>query len=293
MDDRLTQLQGYLESKQWDKAWDEFQRIQGEGPPSARMLLMGSHASYGRRDYFRARHLADEAMAARNPSDPPAILGKIRFHLGMVARRAGDSHVALEQFQLFISELSAKYPELVMAEGKAYYYLALTLRERRDMVGAVAAYRQAIDWFRREQINSLLCMCLQNLAWLFCHMQRSQEASECLEEASQLLTSDELRIHQTLGEAFLASIEERHTVAAALCESLFRRVERGEPVTLEEQAQAAWIVSSSALAQDNLVAAAALADVALTYATEAKDPRLMNDANLLRRTIYVRRQAGA
>jgi tetratricopeptide (TPR) repeat protein len=293
MDDRLTQLQGYLESKQWDKAWDEFQRIQEEGPPSARLLLMGSHAGYGRRDYFRARHLADEAMAARNASDPPSILGKIRFHLGMVARRVGDSHVALEQFQLFISELSAEYPELIMGEGKAYYYLALTLRERRDMVGAVAAYRQAIDWFRREQIGSLLCMCLQNLAWLFCHMQRSQEARECLEEASHLLTSDELRVHQTLGEAFLASIEEQHTVATALCESLFRRVERGEPVTLEEQAQAAWIISSSALAQDNLVAAAALADVALTYATEAKDPRLMNDANLLRRTIYVRRQAGA
>ncbi|HWI61387.1 MAG TPA: hypothetical protein VNT75_06105 [Symbiobacteriaceae bacterium] len=290
---QLSDLLGLIETRQWDKAWQEFERLQQEGPPSARLLLMGSHAAFGRRDFFRARHLAEKALAAWCSSDPLKLLGQIRFHLGMVTRWIGDSHVALEQFQHFLQELSVKYPELSMGEGKAYYYLALTLRDRRDLDGAANAYKQANECFRRDDLPSLLCAGLQNMAWLFCTMNRPADARAALEESSLLLDSPEDRIHQTLGEAYLASVEGRYSHAATLCEGIFRRVERGESVTAEEQCQAAWIAGTVALAQGHLDSASALASIALTYATEAKDSRLMNDASSLRRSILLRQQAGA
>jgi tetratricopeptide (TPR) repeat protein len=220
-------------------------------------------------------------------------LGKIRFHLGMVARKIGDSHVALEQFDLFLSELPSKYPELALGEGKAYFYQALTLRERRELAGAVGAYQNAITCCERDGLPSLRCMCLQNLAWLYCHLQDAQNARRCLTESSTLIVTSEDHVHQSLGEAFLALLDKQYGIAAELCESIFRRTERGESVALEEQAQAAWLAGSVALEHDNLESANALAEVSLSFATEAKDSRLMNDANALRRTIYVRRQAGA
>lgn len=290
---KLSDLLGLIETRQWDKAWQEFDQLQQDGPPSAHLLLMGSHAAHGRRDFFKARHLAEKALAAWSPSDPPQLLGKIRFHLGMVTRWIGDTHVALEQFQLFLQELSVKYPDLSMGEGKAYYYLALTLRDRRDHDGSASAYMQANACFRRDGLPSLLCAGLQNLAWLYCHMDRPSEARIALEESALLLETPEDRIHQTLGEAFLAAVEGKYGHAASLCESVFRRVERGEPVTTEEQCQAAWIAGTVALAQGHLESAAALAGIALNFATDAKDSRLMNDASSLRRRILLKQQAGA
>lgn len=290
---QLVDLLGFLETRQWDKAWQEFDRLQHEGPPSARLLLMGSHAAYGRKDYFKARQLAEQALSAWSNADPPKTLGQIRFHLGMVTRFIGDTHVAMEQFQLFLQELSTKYPELTMGEGKAHYYLALTLRDRRDLEGAVTAYNQANDCFRRDGLPSLLCAGLQNLAWLYCHMNRADAARAALEEAARLLDTPEDRIHQTLGEAFLAAIDGQYVHAATLCESVFRRVERGEQVSAEEKCQAAWVAGTVALSQGNLDSAASLAGIAQNFAIEAKDSRLMNDAGSLRRNILMRQQAGA
>ncbi|HWI66643.1 MAG TPA: hypothetical protein VNT75_32930, partial [Symbiobacteriaceae bacterium] len=286
-------LLGLIETRQWDKAWQEFERLQQEGPPSARLLLMGSHAAYGRRDFFKARHLAEKALAAWASADPLKLLGQVRFHLGMVTRWIGDSHVALEQFQLFLQELSVKYPELSMGEGKAHFYLALTLRDRRDLDGAVKAYHQAIACFRRDELPSLLCKSLQNLAWLYCVMNRPEDARSALFEAGTLISSDVERVHQTLGEAYLLTLETRYAQATDLCESIFRRVERGEPVAVEEQCQAAWIAGTVALAQGQLESATALSNIALNFAVEAKDSRLINDASSLRRSVMLRQQAGA
>lgn len=286
-------LLGYLETRQWDKAWLEFERLSEAGPPNARLWLQGSLAAFGRADYFRARQLADRALTTWGPSDAPKLLGQIRFHLGMVTRKIGDSHVAVEQFQLFISELSSKYPELIMGEGKAYFYLALTLRERRDLEGAVAAYQKAVGSFRRDGLPSLLCASLQNFAWLLCTTGRTAEAADALSEASTLAKTSEDHIHQTLGEAYLASVQGHYAQATELCEMIFRRAERGESVDPEERAQAAWIAGTIAMHQGNHTGAAALADIALTHATDAKDSRLMNDANNLKRSIHMKQQAGA
>ncbi len=291
--DRLTNLRGLIETRQWEKAWAEFQRLNDEGPSSARLLLMGSHAAFGRRDLFQARALAEQALNTWGPPDPPKLLGQIRFHLGMVTRELGDTHVALEQFEKFLAELSPKYPELSMGEGKAYFYLALTKRQRRDLDGAVTAYHQAIDCFRRDGLPSLLCATLQNLAWLLCHLNRPQEARQHLAEAEQLAGSAELRVHQTLGEAFVAALEGNFLYASQLCEAIFRRAERGETITPEEKSQAAWIAGKVALAQGSPESASALANIALNYATEAKDSRLMNDASALRQELYTRTREGA
>lgn len=289
----LSNLLGYVETLQWDKAWQEFDRLRQEGPPSARLLLMGSHAAFGRRDFFTAKDLAEKSLAAWGRTDPLKLLGQIRFHLGMVTRWIGDTHMAMEQFQLFLQELSIKYPELSMGEGKAHFYLALTLRDRRDLFGSVNAYQQAIACFRRDGLPSLLCKGLQNLAWLYCHMDQPEDARACLEEASTLISGETDRIHQTLGEAFLSAISANFAQAVELCQAIFRRVERGEPITPEEQSQAAWVAARVALDQGHLESATALSNTALGLATEAKNSRLMNDASALRRSVLLRQQAGA
>lgn len=291
--DRLNHLLGLIESRQWDEAWKEYVRLKEEGPQTPRLLLMGSHVAFGRRDLFTARHLAEAALGLWEPPQPGKLLGQIRFHLGMVTRELGDTYVALEQFDQFLAELPIKYPELVMGEGKAHFYRALTLRQRRDPDGAVMAYQKALDCFRRDGLPTLLCKGLQNLAWLYCYMKRPVEAAQCLSESQPLATSTVDQIHQTLGEAFLAAIEGRHAAAASCCESIFRRAERGEPITAEERSQTAWVAATVALNQRNLESAAALADIALRYASDAKDSRLINDAGALRREIQLLRQAGA
>ncbi|HWI52795.1 MAG TPA: hypothetical protein VNT01_11720 [Symbiobacteriaceae bacterium] len=290
---KLSNLLGFVQTLQWDKAWREFEQLQQEGPPSARLLLMGSHAAHGRQDFVRARYLVEKALTTWGPSDGQKLLGQIRFHLGMVTRLIGDTHVALEQFQLFVQELSVKYPELSMGEGKAHFYLALTLRDRRDLDGSARAYQQAIACFRRDELPSLLCKSLQNLGWLYCHMNRPDDARTCLHESATLISSHVEQVHQALGEAFLLTIEGRYAQATDLCEGIFRRVERGESITAEEQCQAAWIAGTVALAQGHTESASALSDIALTFAVEAKDSRLMNDASSLRRSILLRQQAGA
>lgn len=290
---QLSVLLGFIETRQWEQAWQEFERLQDDGPPSARLLLMGSHAAFGRADYFKARHLVEKALAAWSPSDSQKLLGQIRFHLGIVTRKIGDTHVALEQFQLFLAELPSKYPELSMGEGQAHYFLALTLRERRDLNGSVIEYDKAIECFRRDELPSHLCATLQNFAWVLCHMQRPVEARACLEESAGLLHTKEDHVHQELGEAFLALVEGRLDQAAVLCGGIFRRSERGEPLPSEEKSQAAWVAGMVALEQGHLESSGALANMALSWATEAKDSRLMNDASSLRRSILMRRQAGA
>lgn len=290
---QLSVLLGYWETKQWDKAWQEFERLSEEGPPSARLLLIGSYAALGRDDHFRARHLAEKALSQWGPSDPARLLGQIRYHLGVVVRQIGDTHIALEQFELFLSELSSKYPELSMAEGPAYFYLALTRRERKDYEGAVDAYRKGIHCFRRDELTTALCTAHQNLAWTLTMMGRTQEAQDSLSEASPLVRTNEHEIHQALGEAYLAASLGHHSQAKEICESIFHRANRGEPVSVLEKGQAAWIAGLVALDQENTEGAAALADVALSMATEAKDSVLMNDASGLKRSIYIRRQAGA
>ncbi|HEY3368053.1 MAG TPA: hypothetical protein VGK74_23580 [Symbiobacteriaceae bacterium] len=289
----LNHLLGLIESRQWDAAWKEFGRLKAEGPQTPRLMLMGSHTAFGKRDLFAARHLAEAALASWTASEPLKLLGQIRFHLGMVTRELGDTHVALEQFDHFLAELHPKYPELSMGEGKAHFYRALTLRQRRDLEGAVAAYQKALTCFRRDELPTLLCKGLQNLAWLFCYMKRPGEAAECLAEAEPLVKDPVDQTHQALGEAFLATIEGRDAEAASLCESIFRRGERDESITAEERSQTAWIAATVALKQRNLESASALADVALRYASDAKDSRLINDAGALRREIHSLRQAGA
>lgn len=286
-------LLGYLETKQWEAAWREFEKLSEAGPPGARLWLQGSHAAFGRGDYFRARQLAEKALTTWGQADSPKLLGQIRFHLGTVTRKIGDSHVALEQFQLFLSELSAKYPELAMGEGTAYFFLALTHRERRDLEGSADAYRKAIGCFRRDGLPSLLCATLQNFAWLLCVMGRNSEAADALAEAATLCKTSEDHVHQALGEAYLAINQGHYAQASDLCEGIFRRVERGEVVEPEEKSQAAWLAGTVALHLGNVDGAGALADIALAHATEAKDSRLMNDASSLRRSILIQKQAGA
>lgn len=291
----VNRLLGFIEARQWEQAWEEFQRVHTDGPASSRVLLMGSHAAFGLRDLLQARRLAEAALAAYTTSDCPArLLGQVRFHLGMVARELGDSDAALEQFGLFLSELPGRYPDLAAGEGKAYFYRGLTLRQKEKWMDAVVAYDSAIACFRRDGLTQHVCRSLRNQAWALCLLRLPGPARECLMESSKLQGDPEDRIHQTLGEAFLALVEGQPALAGALCETLFRRAER-EPLTAAERAHTAWVAARAALALGNGESALALVEIALVHAAEARDARLMADAGALRRQVQLEQtgQVGA
>ncbi|MGE5674102.1 MAG: hypothetical protein ACM3XM_09450 [Mycobacterium leprae] len=291
--DRLDILLGLVQTREWGRAWAEFQRLLNEGPQTPRLLYLGSLVAFGQGDLFRARHLADQALNGWTEADSTNVLGRIRFHLGMVARKIGDTHVAAEQFNLFLEELPTRYPELSMGEGKAYFYLALTLYQRRELDAAVQANRTAIDCFRRDGLSSHLAAALLDLAWLYCRMGRAKEARDSLSESANLVDTPELHLHQRLGEAYLAFVEEKFILAAELAQEIFQRAERGEPVTAGERSQAALLAARVALAQGNLGSAASLADIALSYGAEAKESGLVNDAAALRREVLLQQHATA
>ncbi|HEY3365142.1 MAG TPA: tetratricopeptide repeat protein [Symbiobacteriaceae bacterium] len=284
-------LYGFLEAGRWAEAWTEFQRLRQEGPKNPRLLLMGSHAAFRLRDLAEARYLAVTAVEAWSESHPGRLLGQIRFHLAMVARELGDTTAAFQEFSLFLSELPVKYPDLADAEGKAYFYLALTLRQRDDLHEAVQAYRKAIDCFRQNGHTHLVCKGQQNLAWVLCLLKNPDEARGCLKEAGAGVETPEDEIHQTMGEAFLALIEGENGLAVALCESVMLRAEEGG-LTPEQRSQTSWLAATAALAQGNGDNAFTLAGIALNSAAEARDARLINDASALRRQIVLRQATG-
>jgi tetratricopeptide (TPR) repeat protein len=287
MESRLNRLHGFIESHQWDDAWVEYQLLAHDGPPTSRLTLMGSHAAFGRHDYYRAQQLAESALTSYQPPEPVSLLGKIRFHLGMVARKIGDLHVALTQFETFLSEMPTQYPELSMGEAKAHFYLALTYRARNDFESSISHYRQAISLANRDGIDSLVVMSLQNLAWAYCMMDRPSDADECLERSRSLATSQEAYVHQMLGEAFVLVLQGKVEAADSRCHEVFSRASRNESITIEEKAMAAQIASRIATAIGKHDAALALVEASLVFAVRAQDARLINDANALKRSIVV------
>lgn len=293
MNEGMSKLLGLLETRQWSEAWAQYEKCVAAGPPTARLLLMGSHAAYGVGKVHEAKHLAEKALQAWTRTDPMIVLGKIRFHLGYINLWVGDTAVALEQFNLFLTELPQKYPELSMGEGKAAYYLGLVQIHRKEIPAAIEAYRRAIALFKHDGLLSLVAKTRQNLAWLYCQMGESSAARDQLDEARHLLVTVEDENQQILGEAYLAIVEGRPAAAAVICESIYRQLENGVPLSSEIQSQAAWIGGEAALTQHFHESALALANIALSKATESMNSRLMNDASNLRRRVMLAMQAGA
>lgn len=287
---QLQPLRRLLEQKDWHKAWQEFLRLNAQGSPSASLLLMGSHAAYGRKEFFRARDLGGQALKALSPLDPPGLLGRIRFHLGMTHRQLGDTRTAGEQFRRFLAELHTEYPELAAGEGKAHFYLALILRDQGNPGAALDAYRDATACFKRDGLPSLLCRTLQNTAWLLCQMRRPVEARDCLAHAAQLINIPLERIHQQLGEAFLAAVEGDWEYAMEQCDAILDQPEDDPTIRPQERAQAAWIAGTAHLAQGQLEEADTLASLAVRYAAQARIPRLVHDAGALQKTVYMRKE---
>jgi tetratricopeptide (TPR) repeat protein len=237
---------------------------------------MGSHAAFGLRDLDHARRLAEEALAGWNETMPGDLLGRIRFHLGMVTREIGDTAAALAQFEAFLAEVHGRYPELMAAEGKAHFYMALAYRQRGDLEPAVAAYQRAAVAFQQAKQPRLLAKTFQNLAWVFCLLRRPEEARECLTTAAGAMDPAD-QAHQTVGEAFLAVVDGEPGQARTLCDSL-----SAVQLTAEEGAEVAWVAASAALAAGDRAGAARLAVIAQRNATEARDARLISDASNLR-----------
>jgi tetratricopeptide (TPR) repeat protein len=284
----VEEMLGYLETCQYPQAWAQFVRLRTAGPVTASLLLRGSHAAFGLRDLAEARELAEAALAKYPHSgEPTRRLGQIRFHLAMVRRELGDAAGALTQFDTYLTELPTLYPDLAGTEGKAHFYRALCLRQQEALEAAAGAYEEALRLM--PPADPLAVKARQNAAWVLCLLNRGEAAQEHLAAARPLAGDSIDRAHQTLGEAFLALVTGDSAQAAALCEQLFRTSHQGEITDTEVLSQAAWLAGRAAMAQQRWEAAAGLAGVAVTFAADARDARLINDAAALRAQVQLHR----
>lgn len=265
-----------------DDAWAEYRRLVAMGEADAETHLVGARAARAKNDLFGARW-AIEAAAGANPTG--AILGQVRFTYGNILRELGEVLPAIEQLTACIDGFD-DYPELApLMLGPTYYNLGLALRQARRYTDAIEAYGTAREHFRRENMDSMLCMTLHNLAWVACLEGRLDEAGEALDESRSLAGTDTLRWHQRLGEAFLESLggesDRRH--ALELCQVIVS--EPGE-VPTHVRSHACWVAGRVALALHQPDAAEQLAVQALNHATAARgENRCLTDAAELLKSV--------
>lgn len=276
-------LQQLYEARRLAEAWQEYQRLLGAGTADAEVHLLGALTArfLPTPDYREARRALERAEA-EGPSG--ITLGKVRLSMGNLLREIGDTSVAIERFESFISGIE-DYPELrSVCFGVAYHNLGSTYRCCRRYDEALSAYAIACREFRANDFPDYLRQCLQNQAWLQCLTGDAQGAEAALVEAEDLCKTDVARWHQRIGWAFLEAISGDSASALRRCESIIQ-AENTAPAGVVSHAF--WVAGQVALTLGQLEQAGMMADQAVSWSLRVKDDiRPMQDANSLRREIY-------
>lgn len=277
-------LEGLYAQQRFEEGWTLYRSLRETGAAGAAEHLLGARCARGRGDLFGARWALGEAEEARPEGQ---VLGQVRFTYGLVLREIGEYNTAIEYLSACIRGLG-HYAELApVMEGPAYYNLGLALRQTRRYDEALSAYQEAAARFRGESMHTYLCMTLQNLAWVACLVGNAPAAQSALAEAEPLCNSEVLRTHQSLGQAFVASLGDLpdRERAMALCESFIR----AEHTPNQVRSHAYWLAGKVALSLDKLDLAESLARSALDWgARSGNDNRCLHDAADLLREVRLR-----
>jgi len=267
--------------RKFDEGWAQYRSLKATGETGAAEHLAGARCARGRGDLFAARWAIGLAQEA-NPTG--SLLGQIRFTHGLILREIGEFNSAVQCFMACIQGMW-EYPELApVMEGPAYYNLGLAYRQTRRYTEARQAYEEAAARFRPEHMTESLCMTLHNLAWVACLVNDPSTARTALAESQPLCGTEEFRIHQTIGEAFLASLgdeTDRHR-AIEICDGLTK----GGHVPDQVRSHAYWLAGKVALGLGQHDLAESLARHGLEWGTKAQDDnRCLHDAADLLREI--------
>lgn len=282
----LVELRSLYEGGQLDQAWALYREMDAAGEAGPEVHLLGAKAAQYRGDLFGARwavERVDQGALAGN------VLGQVRFSHGYIVMRLGDVPAAVDQFRAFIADQD-RYPDVFgVAEGHVWFNLGFSLRQAMQYDEALDAYHRSAAAHRRNGLFDSLCETLHNLAWTACMVGRRDLALASLEEAAPLCTSDYLRVHQSIGEAFAGVLgdESDRKRALEICQSLIGRYDH-VPYTV--RSHACWLAGRVSLDLGQLDMAEDLAKKATQYAGhDQTESRCLRDAAELLREVRARR----
>jgi tetratricopeptide (TPR) repeat protein len=235
-----------------------------EGQPGSRnseWYWLGSLVYWHLGEYPLSRWAADYGLSLGARGE---VRIKLLQRLGTTEERMGAFGEAIEHLEACLAELPA-YPSLAaIMRGAVLNNLAHAYFTRNgsheSLRQAIHHYEQAAEEFRREGMREHLCQCLQSLAWALCDTGRADRAARAIDEAAPLCTTEQLRLHQTVVNAYQLLIAGDHLRSLGMLEPLMRF----------DDSNPAFIYALSVTAMASL----ALRD---------KDPGALNNASVLAR----------
>jgi tetratricopeptide (TPR) repeat protein len=255
----------------------------------AKLFIIGVRAAAGLREVYTAAKMAEKAVEAAELGSDWDDIGNARLYSALIYREIGDTAQALRFFQLFFQYLD-RYPALQTKTAHAYYNLGLTHQQCREYDKALHAYELATEDFKQQQNERGILFTLQNMAWTLLLQRRIKEAEPVLSEAEVLSTRLEIpkyQVSQLVVAALYARLTANANRAVALCEEIFQPGRQGK--SERHCAEAAWIMASITLEANRLQEAAIFADLAMSYALQAKEPHVMNLASEVRQQVLTRK----
>lgn len=279
-------LRELYEARRLDEAWAEFERLLVGDPTDAEVYLYGALTAWrmGRPRDGRTAVLRGDKLKLTG-----TIALRLRFISGVLAREAGDTVLALEEFDRCL-DILAGCPDLASVfRGSILYNQALALQHVRGrLADSLSVYRMAIAEFRAQGMRDYLRQALQNAAWVATDLGDYGVALELLSEAGPLCETDEANWVQQVGLAHLHSRDGHPEIAAQFCETLLR----AEGVSVATRSLAATVAAETLLSQGLLTEAAQTGALAVELALQTLDDRCLSAAKRVH-TQAKQAQAGA
>lgn len=285
----MSKVEQFLAAGAFLQARREAERLLlgGELAPrdQGRAYRLACRACLSLQELFAAAKFGERAVERARGTHDQETLGKAHFDLGCAYTQIGDTHLAAEHLEAFLTLL----PQLTGVErweGLAYYNLSVVHRQRKQWSTAIQLLEQA-DWlFRKHAQLPEQAQVALDLAW--CHLMLGDpaKAAPYLESVEVHLShhpDDRLSADLICERALYFRLKGDLPAATELCRALFTPKRQG--VGDHQLAEASWIMGENALDLGRRSEAAIFADLALNHAVKANWPSLMNLACDLRRRI--------
>lgn len=283
----LSRLQTLLDNRYWAQARKEVDHLLAtELPPAdkARVFRCGGFAALQCGEYFAAIEMGNRAIDLATESGDGETAVDARFTLGTAFLFVGDYPVAAQHLVQFIDTASA-FPGLTSTIPHAHFNMGVLAEYRQDYHDAVAAYELALGIWLQAGATKQVVRCYRHLAWVHLLLAQADLALPYLNRIEmQLRVRDdpEYRFWLLIDKAFYNRLVGNLSDSISLCEEVFAQA--GMPGLNDDHlTEAAWVTGENSLDVGRTYEAKIFADLALTYATKANWPFMMNRACDLRR----------
>ncbi len=182
----LDRLEEHFTRREWLHADREATRLVMLEPLSdrdlGRLFRMWGRAKAGLSEMQAAKKLLEKAISHAAAAGDWDCLGAARSELGTLYITDGDIYRGIRSLRAYRQDI-ARYQDALVYQGKVAFNLALAHRYQKQYQDAITYYNEALAWFTAHDWRTEKGMTHQNLAWLYCTMNRLSEAKEQLELA--------------------------------------------------------------------------------------------------------------